>query len=611
MGMSEHYHSISRSKISSMKLSIKIWKLLSKKRKFELIFVLILIIIASMAEAISIGAVLPFLAVLTSPEKIFENNFAKPLIDFLNIENSSELILPITLIFSIVVLISGLIRILLLWKQTRVSWEIGGDFAIQAYERTLYQPYTHHVTRNSSEILEGTAKARELVGTIVQPIITMIGSIIITVVVLFVLFSIDPLVTFSSFLLITFIYSLILKFTKIRIRLNSQTIAYQQNQLTKTIQEGLGNIRDVLIHKFQSVYTSSYKNAFEPFRKSNVNNQIVSSSPRFFIETIGIIMIAALAYFLTLDYGLTNNSETNSLTFSAIPILGTLALGAQRLLPLLQQIFASYNTIRSHHASIEDALILLEQPMPKNYYDKNFLKTLNFKNNLEVKNLSFRYSESGPWILKKINLKIPKGSRVGFIGKTGSGKSTILDIMMGLLKPTSGSLFIDDIEMNENMIASWQANISHVPQEIFLSDATIAENIALGVPSDQIIYEKIYESAKKAQISDTIQNFSNGYKSLVGERGVRLSGGQRQRIGIARALYKKSDVIILDEATSALDHETENLVMKSIEKISNITVLIVTHRLTTLKKCDFIFEITKDGIKNINNIQNLIDATNN
>lgn len=607
MGMSNHNFIISSNKTTLINLSIKIWKLLSKKRKFELISILILIILASLGEAISIGAVLPFLAVLTSPEKIFENDLAKPLIDFLNLQNPSEIILPITLIFSVVVLISGIVRILLLWKQTRVSWDIGGDFAIQAYERTLYQPYMHHVSRNSSEILEGTAKARELVGTIVQPIITMIGSTTITIVVLFVLFSIDPIVTFSSFLLITVIYSLILKFTKIRIRLNSQIIAYQQNQLTKTIQEGLGNIRDVLIDKSQTIYASLYKNAFEPFRKSNVSNQIVSSSPRFFIETIGIIMIAGLAYFLTLNYGLSNNSEKNNLTSSAIPILGTLALGAQRLLPLLQQIFASYNTIRSHHASIEDALILLEQPMPQNYYDKQFSKTLNFKNNLEIKNLSFKYSESGPWILKQLNLKIPKGSRVGFIGKTGSGKSTILDIVMGLLHPTTGGLFVDNREINETLIDSWQANISHVPQEIFLSDSTIAENIALGVPSEEINYEKIYDSAKQAKISDAIENLVNGYDTLIGERGIRLSGGQRQRIGIARAFYKKSDVIILDEATSALDHETESLVMKSIEKMSNITVLMVTHRLTSLKFCDFILEITKDGVRIIKDKQKLID----
>jgi len=607
MGMSNHNFIISSNKTTLINLSIKIWKLLSKKRKFELISILILIILASLGEAISIGAVLPFLAVLTSPEKIFENDLAKPLIDFLNLQNPSEIILPITLIFSVVVLISGIVRILLLWKQTRVSWDIGGDFAIQAYERTLYQPYMHHVSRNSSEILEGTAKARELVGTIVQPIITMIGSTTITIVVLFVLFSIDPIVTFSSFLLITVIYSLILKFTKIRIRLNSQIIAYQQNQLTKTIQEGLGNIRDVLIDKSQTIYASLYKNAFEPFRKSNVSNQIVSSSPRFFIETIGIIMIAGLAYFLTLNYGLSNNSEKNNLTSSAIPILGTLALGAQRLLPLLQQIFASYNTIRSHHASIEDALILLEQPMPQNYYDKQFSKTLNFKNNLEIKNLSFKYSESGPWILKQLNLKIPKGSRVGFIGKTGSGKSTILDIVMGLLQPTTGGLFVDNREINETLIDSWQANISHVPQEIFLSDSTIAENIALGVPSEEINYEKIYDSAKQAKISDAIENLVNGYDTLIGERGIRLSGGQRQRIGIARAFYKKSDVIILDEATSALDHETESLVMKSIEKMSNITVLMVTHRLTSLKFCDFILEITKDGVRIIKDKQKLID----
>ena len=593
--------------ISSINLSLKVWKRLSKKRKVGLFYILILIILASLGEAISIGAVLPFLAVLTSPKKIFENDLVQPLINYLGIENPSDLILPITLIFSMAVLVSGFIRIMLLLKQTRLSWDIGGDFAIEAYEKTLYQPYMHHVSRNSSEILEGTAKARELVGTIVQPIITMVGSVIITTVVLTILFIIDPLVTFWSFLLISLIYSLILSFTKVQIRLNSKIIAHQQNQLTKNIQEGLGNIRDVLIHRYQSIYTNSYKESFDHFRKSNVNIQIVSSSPRFFIETMGIIMIAGLAYFLTLNYGLNNNTGKDELTSSAIPILGTLALGAQRLLPLLQQIFSSFNTIRSHHASIEDALDLLDQHMPKNP-NHQFEKVINFKNHLEIKDLSFRYSKSGPWILRNLNLKIPQGSTIGFIGKTGSGKSTILDIIMGLLKPTTGSLFVDNLKIDEKEIDSWQSNISHVPQEIFLSDTTIAENIALGSPINQINYEKVHEAAKEAKISDTIESLPDGYNALIGERGVRLSGGQRQRIGIARAFYKQSNVIIFDEATSALDQETEALVMKSIYEKKDLTALIVTHRLTSLKSCDFIIEINKEGAEVIKDKKKLMDS---
>ena len=226
------------------------------------------------------------------------------------------------------------------------------------------------------------------------------------------------------------------------------------------------------------------------------------------------------------------------------------------------------------------------------YAEKLTSDTILFQKVIQLNNLWFRYQKNTSWVLSKINLKIPKGSIIGFIGTTGSGKSTLLDIIMALLHPSKGSIEVDGVEINANNYRGWQSHIAHIPQTIYLSDTTIAENIAFGLPKDQIDYKRVVNMAQKAQIHETIQSLDKQYDTLVGERGVRLSGGQRQRIGIARALYKNADVLIFDEATSALDNVTEKAVMDAINEISKeVTILIVAHRLSTLKNCDLIVEL--------------------
>jgi len=278
----------------------------------------------------------------------------------------------------------------------------------------------------------------------------------------------------------------------------------------------------------------------------------------------------------------------------AIPVIGTLALGAQRLLPVLQQAYGAYSTIKGSKSSFEDVLNLLDQPLPE-YADQPLPKPIPFAKEIKLNNLNFRYSESSPWVLKNANLSLKKGSRIGFMGVTGSGKSTLIDIIMGLLPATEGELIIDNQTINNQNLRAWQVHIAHVPQNIYLSDSTIEENIAFGIATELIDHQRVKEAAQQAQIAELIEQWKDGYQTFVGERGIRLSGGQRQRIGIARALYKKANVLVFDEATSALDNETEQAVMDAIENLGEeITILIIAHRLTTLKGCDQIVKLEKD-----------------
>jgi ABC-type bacteriocin/lantibiotic exporter with double-glycine peptidase domain len=290
-------------------------------------------------------------------------------------------------------------------------------------------------------------------------------------------------------------------------------------------------------------------------------------------------------------------------------LLGGLALGAQRILPLLQSLYSNFTSIRGGAESLLGVLELLDQPLPS-YAGALEVDPIPFRTDINICNLSFRYVDHGELILRKINLKIAKGTRLGIMGETGSGKSTLLDILMGLLTATEGGIFVDGIRLDAKNNRNWQRRIAHVPQTIFLSDSTIAENIAFGVPKNEIDYRRVKLVAAAAKIADTIESLEIGYDTRVGESGVRLSGGQRQRIGIARALYKNANVIVLDEATSALDGNTENAVMDSISNLGrDITTITVAHRLSTLRRCNVVVELHQGSIARVGSFEEVIRHT--
>ncbi len=571
-------------------LLTRLWSHISKRRRTQFALLLILMILASFAEIISIGAVLPFLAVLTAPDRIFYHPSVQPFIHSAGLTSPTQLLVPLTILFGFTALISGAIRLLLLWASTRLSFATGADLSIIVYRRTLYQPYSVHVARNSSEIINGISGKTAAVTNTFVAILNLISSATILLAILFTLLSVDPLIALSAFAGFGLIYTVIIKITKSRVLLNSQLIARESTQVIKSLQEGLGGIRDVLIDGTQATYCNIYRNADLPLRNAQGNNSFIGMSPRYALEALGMLLISSLAFTL---------AKQPDGVAKAIPVLGALALGAQRLLPVLQLAYSSWSGIQGGQASLQDALELLDQPLP-DYADQPPVKPIPFKHQIDIKDLLFRYTPNTPYVLKNLHLTISKGSRIGFIGVTGSGKSTLLDIIMGLLQPTEGTLKIDEEPITTSNNRAWQAHIAHVPQAIFLADSTIEENIAFGLPKNNIDLNRVKKAAEQAQIADIIETWPKKYKTYVGERGIRLSGGQRQRIGIARALYKQANVIIFDEATSALDNETEQAVMQSIESLGqDLTILIIAHRLTTLKNCTQIVELADGGIKRI------------
>jgi ATP-binding cassette, subfamily B, bacterial PglK len=578
----------------------RLWHHILLRRRRQFVLLLVLMLLTSFSEVLSIGAVLPFLGVITSPETIFQLTAAQPIIQALELNDSTQLLLPITVAFGVAVLIAGAMRLLLLWGSARLSLATGADLSIKVYRRTLYQPYAVHCSRNSSEVINSITGKIGTANNTITNIINIISSGVMMTVILIALLSVDPVIALVAFGGFGLIYAFIIRLTRYRLLINSQIVARESTNVIKSLQEGLGGIRDVLIDGNQATYCQIFRNADLPLRRVQASNLFIIGSPRYAIEALGMILIAVLAYSLS--------RQADGIT-TAIPILGAFALGAQRLLPVLQQGYGAWSGILGGQTSLQDALELLEQPLP-DYAEQPAAQPLPFKDNISLKQLGFCYNTQTPYVLKQINLSITKGSRVGFIGSTGSGKSTLLDIVMSLLQPTDGLLEIDGQAVTPSNQHAWQVHIAHVPQAIFLADSSIEENIAFGVSKDQIDHERVRQAAQQAQIANTIESWTNQYQTFVGERGIRLSGGQRQRIGIARALYKQADVIIFDEATSSLDNETEQAVMQAIEQLSkDLTLLIVTHRLTSLINCTQIVELGEGGIKRVGSYQDIVNYT--
>ena len=564
----------------------KLWHHLSKKRRRQFIFIQILIVFASFFEMASLGAVVPFLSVLSQPDVVFQQDYMRPFIDLLDFKNPNELSLPITVLFILLILISAVVRLILLWALVRLSQMAGSDLSINIYKHTLYQDYSVHVSRNSSEVINGIiTKTTTVTKGVIAPVLNFISTVVTIIGIIAVLLLIDIYVTLVGFIGFGGSYLLVIYLTRRNLRENSQNIAEKSDLMVKSLQEGLEGIREVLINNNQEFYTKLYQNSDLKMRIATWRNEIIYSSPRFGMEAVGIGIVALFAYSATLQLGGIEQY---------LPVLGAFVLGAQKLLPAIQKAYASYSRIKGGQYSLNDVIILLDQPIPK-FANLPLPEPAKFNNAVEINNLSFRYSNDSPYILKNVNLEILKGSVVGIVGTTGCGKSTLLDLFMGLLIPTEGRILVDGKTISHSNTRSWQRHISNVPQHIYLTDGTIEENIAFGIEKDQIDHSKIIKAAERAQISSLIDDLKYGYQTLVGERGMRLSGGQRQRIGLARAFYKESDVLVLDEATSALDDQTESAVMKSIENMDDdITVLIIAHRLTTLKNCDKIIKFEKD-----------------
>ncbi|QNI44034.1 ABC transporter type 1/ ATPase component [Synechococcus sp. WH 8101] len=569
---------------STRNLLLGIWGHLSRRRRIQLGLLVVVMLASGGAELVSLGSVLPFLAVLSDPEPLWQQPFIQVLAARLGFTAASDLLLPATFSFAAAAVLAALVRLTNLWLNGRLAAAVGSDLSCEAYRRTLYQPYLVHVQRNSSAVITGTTTHIGRTVVALTSLLQLITAVVVVLGLLTGLLLIDWTVAMGAAALFGSVYGLLAITARQELSRNGQRIAAAAKQQIKALQEGLGAIRDVLLDGNQHTYVEIYRQADRPQRQLLAKNQFLGAFPRYAVEALGLVAIALVGGLLVLQQGA---------GAPVIPLLGGLALGAQRLLPALQQVYRSWSSLKGFDADVAGVLTMLKQPLPEH---APVAQKLLLRQVIQLVGVRFRYGPDQPEVLRDLNLEIRRGERIGLIGSTGSGKSTSVDLLMGLLEPTQGQMMVDGIDLHDpahpDRLSAWREAIAHVPQSIYLADSSIAENIAFGVPKSQIDLERVKKAAAHAKIASFIESSPDGYESFVGERGIRLSGGQRQRLGIARALYKEAPVLVLDEATSALDTRTEETVMEAINSLSeSLTVIMIAHRLSTLESCDRVIRL--------------------
>ena len=563
----------------------QLFSFLNNRRKKHIYFLFILILLNGIVESLSISTVIPFLSLMFSKEYNFDYTILDRYIP-INVNNSDQLFSFFTLLFCFFIVFSTFFRIFNNWYILKLTAKIDTDLSNLIFKNNIYQPYLNYTKKSSSRIISLILEKVAASASALNSLFKILQSSIIGLFIIVSLLFFNWKIVIISFIFLYIFYILISKKVRKILYKNGQILSINAPLRIKILQESFIGFRDIIINSTENIYFNLFDNHNSIIKDKNANSEFLISTPKYLIEGISFFFISITAYFI---------AKSNTGITNMIATIGAFIYALQRLLPLIQQTYAAWASFKVKSAYINDILQELNN-VQINKRNFNKMDELNFNNKIVLKNISYSYDQSNN-ILKNINLEINKGDHIGIYGETGSGKSTFLDILMGLLPPSKGSIYIDKINISQNNYQNyWTSKISHVPQTVFLKEGSIAENIAFGEDKLEIDFDLLNKAANVAQLENFIKQSSLGFQSVVGERGIMLSGGQRQRIAIARAIYKSRDILILDEATSALDEDTEKKIIKSILRdYRKLTVIMVTHRLSSLENCNRIFKVTSQG----------------
>lgn len=566
----------------------KLYSYLDRGQQQKLILLQFLVILMSLAEVAGILSIGPFMGLIGDLDQIYEDNILADLFAFSGLESPTRFLVLVAISVMLVLTIAALVNIYTIWKISMYAAQVGADLSNRLFIYYIHQPWLFHASSNSSELVNKIVQECSRLSTLViNPLMHLNARLIMATCMLIAVTIYNPLVSVVASLMFGCSYYLLFILARNKLKRNGDIISIKQEERFKLMSEGFGGIKDTLMLGKQENFTARFLKASDLMAYSTGNTNTLTLFPKYLLELLAYSGVIGLVLYLIF----TNNGDLAQI----LPTLAIFALAGFKLLPAFQLCYSSISVIRSNISSFE----MLEEDLYKSSESMNLYKALDeqgalakwdIQKSIEVKNISFSYPSTSLETLQNISINIQAGSLVGIVGSSGSGKSTLIDIILGLIQPKSGEIIVDGITVNASNLRKWQNSIGVVSQNIFLTDSSIKENVAFGVPCDDIQEERVEEALRLANIDSFISSLPEGFNTRVGERGVQLSGGQRQRIGIARALYNKANILVFDEATSSLDGITEKKVMDAVHTLAATkTIIIVAHRLASVRKCDVIY----------------------
>lgn len=587
----------------------KIIYLLSVREKFQLYLLIVANILVACLDMAGIASIMPFMAVVANPHVIETNRWLKRAYDLFEFTDFKSFLFMLGILTFSLLVFGNLFKTLITWAGLRYDNRLNYALARRLLGSYLSRPYEFFLNRNSAEMGKNVLnEVRTVIGGVLSPGMSILSSAVLVLLIMVLLMVVNPFIALTIAVVLSVVYGAIYMILRQRLDTMGQIAIEAGTMKYKAVNDCFAGIKDLKVLGREHNFIEQFAYYAQRHARVNASVGIITQLPRYALETIafgGILLIVL--------FSLGVNGEVGNI----VPVLAVYAFAGYRLLPALQQIFSAVSSLRYNSPAL-DVLYqdlceaaLNKGPDPDIVMPEN-LQTLPLKHQLVLRNVTYRYPGVQVPSIDNISLTIARNTSVGFVGSTGSGKTTTIDIILGLLLPSSGQLIVDDTEIrsSEN-IRRWQRNIGYVPQQIFLRNDTITRNIALGIPDQEIDMEAVLRAVRIAKLDDFIENdLPDGFNTILGDRGIRLSGGQRQRIGIARALYNDPDVLIMDEATSALDGVTELAVMDALHDLSGEkTLIMIAHRFTTLKECDVICLLEHGHIASKGTYEDLMESS--
>lgn len=581
----------------------ELFSLLSEKQRKHFYILQFLVILMAFTELLGIASIAPFMALVGDISLLQQEGVYSKLYQFSGINSPVDFVFAAGCLVLLMLTISTIVSMLTTWRLAVYGASVGTELADRLYAYYMQQSWLFHASGSSAQLTKQVStEATRISNGIIQPLMNLNAKLVLALFISISIFIYNPIIALAGISAFVLSYMLMYKLVRKSLILNGRRLSEVSTQRFRLMNEGFGGIKDVLLLDRKYDFIDRFTEEGGLQARAQGTNNTISLVPRFFVELLAFGAMISLVLVLIKSY--------DGNLGQVLPVLAIYALACFKLLPALQQIYSSITQIKGNSAAFEAVKEDLQQSKitQNKLNEKTVSPKLKFEQQIKLDNITFAYPNKENYALNNVSISIPINHVIGIVGSSGSGKSTLIDIILGLLPPQSGHIYIDDTLITEDNIRGWQNNLGFVPQSIFLSEGSIAENIAFGISANEIDYSQVLKAIELAHLTELVEELPKGLHTRVGERGVQLSGGQRQRIGIARALYNQADVLIFDEATSALDGITEKIIMDAIHDFSGQkTIIMIAHRLKTVEKCDIIYLMEKGSIIDQGTYKELVD----